>query len=81
MFDLLFPNLNLGALCLLMASMTLLTLALLCESIPGVGWTVYPPLSDSTAHPYSTLDIAIFALHINGLSSIGGSINVLTTLL
>ena len=45
----------------------------------GVGWVMYPPLSTTEAG-YS-MDLAIFAVHVSGASSILGSINIITTFL
>ena len=45
----------------------------------GVGWVLYPPLS-SHESGYS-MDLAIFAVHVSGASSILGSINMITTFL
>ena len=45
----------------------------------GVGWVLYPPLSTTEAG-YS-MDLAIFAVHVSGASSILGSINIITTFL
>ncbi len=45
----------------------------------GVGWVLYPPLSTGEAG-YS-MDLAIFAVHLSGASSILGSINIITTFL
>ena len=42
------------------------------------GWTLYPPLSVQMG---PGMDLAIFALHILGASSIMGSINIVTTIL
>ena len=44
----------------------------------GVGWTLYAPLS-TQAGP--AMDLTIFAVHILGMSSIMGSINIITTIL
>ena len=44
----------------------------------GVGWTVYPPHSRRIG---IGVDVAIVSLHLSGLSSLAGSINVLTTIL
>jgi cytochrome c oxidase subunit 1 len=44
----------------------------------GVGWTMYAPLS-TQAGP--AMDLTIFAVHILGISSIMGSINIITTIL
>ena len=47
----------------------------------GVGWTIYPPLSGaSSAIPGPSIDMAIFALHLAGASSIMGAINFITTI-
>src|SRR5687768_17596532 len=45
---------------------------------PQSGWTLYPPLT--TQLPMG-MDLAIFAVHIMGASSIMGSINIITTIL
>ncbi|MFP4275653.1 MAG: cbb3-type cytochrome c oxidase subunit I, partial [Paracoccaceae bacterium] len=45
----------------------------------GVGWVFYPPLS--TAESGMSVDLAIFAIHVAGASSILGSINFITTFL
>ena len=41
---------------------------------------MYPPLSDILFHPGLSVDLSIFALHIAGVSSIGGSINYILTI-
>lgn len=50
--------------------------------VPGgaaaAGWTLYPPL---TIQQGMGMDMAIFAIHILGISSIMGSINIITTIL
>ncbi|MCC7484217.1 MAG: cbb3-type cytochrome c oxidase subunit I, partial [Burkholderiales bacterium] len=50
--------------------------------VPGgataAGWTIYAPLSTQMG---PGMDLAIFALHIMGASSIMGSINIVTTIL
>ena len=43
------------------------------------GWTMYPPLS--VQNPSMGVDMSILALHILGVSSIVGSINIITTIL
>lgn len=45
----------------------------------GVGWVLYPPLSTTEAG--MSMDLAIFAVHLSGASSILGSINMITTFL
>ena len=48
----------------------------------GVGWTIYLPLSGAgpAGHPGPSIDMAIFALHLAGASSIMSSINFITTI-
>ncbi|MBL8343495.1 MAG: cbb3-type cytochrome c oxidase subunit I, partial [Rubrivivax sp.] len=45
---------------------------------PSAGWTIYAPL---TLQMGPSMDMAIFALHIMGASSIMGSINIIVTIL
>ena len=45
---------------------------------PAAGWTMYAPL---TLQMGPSMDVAIFALHIMGASSIMGSINIIVTIL
>jgi cytochrome c oxidase subunit 1 len=45
---------------------------------PGVGWTMYAPL---TSQMGMGMDLTIFAVHLLGMSSIMGSINIVTTIL
>ena len=44
----------------------------------AAGWTMYPPLSIQMG---PGMDMAIFAIHLMGASSIMGSINIITTIL
>jgi cytochrome c oxidase subunit I len=46
----------------------------------GTGWTIYPPLSSALGHPGPAVDMAIFALHLAGVSSLLGAINFITTI-
>lgn len=72
-----YPRINAFAFWLLPASLILVVCSLV-EGGMATGWTVYPPLSDI---PYSgpAVDFGIVALHIAGISSIAGSINVIST--
>ena len=59
---------------------TMLTSTLLMEGgAPAFGWTFYAPLSTTFA-PDST-DFFIFAVHLMGISSVMGAINVIATIL
>lgn len=78
--DMAFPRLNNISFWLLPPSLLLLTLALFAGGKgPGTGWTVYPPLSDSVAHAGGAVDLAILSLHLSGVSSLMGAINIITT--
>ena len=46
----------------------------------GGGWTISPPLSSKTGQPGPAMDLAIFALHLAGASSILGAANFITTI-
>jgi len=78
--DMAFPRLNNISFWLLPPSIVLLLLSSLVEVGAGTGWTVYPPLSSALGHPGSSVDFAIFSLHIAGISSILGAINFITTI-
>jgi len=52
----------------------------LIEGGAGTGWTVYPPLSSELGHYGSAVDLAVFSLHLAGVSSIAGAINFITTI-
>ena len=78
--DMAFPRLNNISFWLLPPSLSLLLLSSFVDTGAGTGWTVYPPLSSSIGHPGSSVDFAIFSLHIAGISSILGAINFITTI-
>jgi len=40
---------------------------------------MYPPLSSKAAHDEVAVDCAIFALHLAGVSSLRGAVNITTT--
>ena len=67
------PRLNAISFMLLPPSLLLILSSVLVEVGAGVGWTVYPPLSRNV----STIgvDVAIFSLHLSGVSSLAGSLN------
>lgn len=77
--DMAFPRLNNWSFWLLpMASILLLGSFLVTGGAVAGGWTMYPPLYIQGGVAY---DMTILALHIMGLSSIIGSINIVTTIL
>jgi cytochrome c oxidase subunit 1 len=78
--DMAFPRLNNISFWLLPPSLILLIFSACIEGGAGTGWTIYPPLSGVQSHSGPSVDLAIFALHLSGISSILGSINFITTM-
>lgn len=78
--DMALPRLNNFSFWILPFAFTLLLSTLFVRgSAPNFGWTFYAPLS-TTYGPPST-DYMIFSIHLMGLSSILGSINIVATIL
>jgi len=75
--DMAFPRLNNVSFWLNPPALALLLLSTLVEQGAGTGWTLYPPLSIQSSG--ASVDLAILSLHLNGLSSILGSMNMLVT--
>ncbi len=73
--DMAFPRLNNISFWLLPPSLILLIFSALIEGGAGTGWTLYPPLSGVQSHSGPSVDLAIFALHLSGISSLLGAIN------
>jgi cytochrome c oxidase subunit 1 len=59
------------------AFIILLSTAFMEGGMPGFGWTFYAPLSTN----YPNIAYFVFAVHIMGISSIMGSINVIVTIM
>lgn len=78
--DMAFPRLNNLSFWLLPPSLMLLILSACIEGGAGTGWTLYPPLSGLQSHSGPSVDLAIFALHLSGVSSLLGAINFITTI-
>lgn len=82
--DMAFPRLNNISFWLIVPAFLLLVASVFVDGGPGTGagtgWTVYPPLSGITGHAGLSVDMAIFALHLAGASSILGSANFITTI-
>ena len=77
--DMAFPRMNNWSFWLLPPAGILLLGSLLAPGgAGGVGWTMYAPL---TIQQGMGIDMMIFAIHILGMSSIMGSINIITTIL
>jgi cytochrome c oxidase subunit 1 len=77
--DMAFPRLNNISLWLLFPSFALFIFASQVENGAGTGWTLYPPLSGIQSHSGPSVDLAIFALHLSGVSSLLGAMNFITT--
>src|SRR6187401_3184696 len=77
--DMAFARMNNWSFWLLPFAASLLVLSFFVPGgAPGVGWTMYAPL---TVQMGMGMDLTIFAVHILGMSSILGSINIITTIL
>jgi cytochrome c oxidase subunit 1 len=79
--DMAFPRLNNISFWLLIPSLILFLFAGMIENGAGTGWTLYPPLSGLQSHSGPSVDLAIFALHLSGISSLLGAVNFITTIL
>ena len=75
-----FPRLNNISFWLLPPSLLLLVFSACIEGGAGTAWTVYPPLAGVQSHSGPSVDLAIFALHLSGVSSLLGAINFITTI-
>jgi cytochrome c oxidase subunit 1 len=60
------------------AGLMLLSTLFMEGGAPASGWTLYPPLSLQTGN---ALPFAIFSIHLLGISSIMGAINIVVTIL
>ena len=77
--DMAFPRMNNWSFWLLPpAAILLMSSFLMPGGAAGVGWTMYAPL---TSQMGPGMDTTIFAVHLLGMSSIMGSINIITTIL
>jgi len=79
--DMAFPRLNNISFWLLIPSLALFLFASGIENGAGTGWTLYPPLSGIQSHSGPSVDLAIFGLHLSGVSSLLGAMNFITTIL
>ena len=77
--DMALPRMNNWSFWILPFAFTLLLLTLfLPGGAPAAGWTLYPPL---VLQGGSHVTFAIFAVHMMGISSIMGAINIIATIL
>lgn len=70
-----FPRLNNISFWLLPPSLILFLFASGIENGAGTGWTLYPPLAGIQSHSGPSVDLAIFGLHLSGISSLLGAMN------
>ena len=77
--DMAFPRLNNISFWLMVPAFGMLLMSAVVGGGAATGWTVYPPLSGGTYSPDMAVDMAIFALHLAGASSILGAANFITT--
>ena len=78
--DMAFPRLNNISFWLIVPAFFLLIMSAIVGGGAGTGWTIYPPLSSIAGHPGMAVDMAIFALHLAGASSILGAANFIATI-
>lgn len=77
--DMALPRMNNWSFWILPFAFTMLLSTLFMPSGgPAGGWTLYPPLSLQTGNSFA---FVIFAIHMMGISSIMGAINVIATIL
>ena len=79
--DMAFPRLKNISFWLLPPALLLFLFASGIENGAGTGWTLYPPLAGVQSHSGPSVDLAIFGLHLSGISSLLGAINFITTIL
>ncbi len=79
--DMAFPRLNNWSFWILPFAFAILSSTLLMHGpAPNFGWTFYAPLS-TTYGPKVTTDFFIISVHLMGISSIMGAINIIATIL
>nr|YP_010710791.1 cytochrome c oxidase subunit 1 [Gonatophragmium mori]WCZ71155.1 cytochrome c oxidase subunit 1 [Gonatophragmium mori] len=79
--DMAFPRLNNISFWLLPPSLFLFLFASVIENGAGYHYICYPPLSGIQSHSGPSVDLAIFALHLSGISSLLGAMNFIVTIL
>ncbi|GAB6140993.1 cytochrome c oxidase subunit I [Methylosoma difficile] len=76
--DMALPRMNNMSFWMLVAGIGMLATTLFMEGgAPAAGWTLYPPLVLQTG---KALPFAIFSVHLLGISSIMGAINIIATI-
>jgi cytochrome c oxidase subunit 1 len=76
--DMALPRMNNMSFWMLVAGVLLLASTLFMEGgAPAAGWTLYPPLVLQTGKAFP---FAVFSVHLLGISSIMGAINIIATI-
>jgi heme/copper-type cytochrome/quinol oxidase subunit 1 len=75
-----FPRLNNVSFWLLPPAICLLLASIFVEQGMGSGWTMYMPLTGVQSHSGGSVDLAVFSLHLSGISSMLGAMNLITTI-
>ncbi|MCB1554706.1 MAG: cytochrome c oxidase subunit I [Xanthomonadales bacterium] len=77
--DMALPRMNNWSFWILPFAFTMLLMTLFMDGgAPAAGWTLYPPL---VLQGGSNVAFAVFAVHLMGISSIMGAINIIATIL
>ncbi len=81
--DMALPRVNNWAFWILPFAAALLVASIFVPGTPEAGWTLYPPLSIGGSSGTVAIggDLLIFSVHLLGISSILGSINIIVTIL
>lgn len=79
--DMAFPRLNNISFWILIPALVLIVASVFVEQGAGTGWTVYVPLAGVQSHSGGAVDLAIFALHLSGISSMLGAMNIIVTII
>jgi cytochrome c oxidase subunit 1 len=75
-----FPRLNRGAFwCLALSTAVLVSSFFAPYGPPGAGWTAYPTLSTAIGAPGLGQTLWTLAIYLNGVSSVLGAVNTITT--
>lgn len=79
--DMALPRMNNWSFWILPFAFTMLSSTFFMKGgAPNFGWTFYAPLSSNTAFSPDSTDFFIFAVHLMGISSVMGAINVIVTI-
>jgi cytochrome c oxidase subunit 1 len=80
--DMALPRMNNMSFWLLVAGVLMLASTLFMEGgAPNSGWTLYPPLVLQPITVGKALPFAVFSVHLLGISSIMGAINIIATII